>query len=191
VGGGGRSTSWAQPGREWLGVRRWTAGHLGPSASGGPTGLVTSGGRLAHPRFSPLMEAATAIGRFFAQGAHGEAARRRGPALAGEGSPHLRGREDCHVAIWQWFAAVTANRRDPGDGQGRGQWSQTRTPRPAAAAMSVLGRLVLCTAVGAATEVATTRMALPLDPLPRVQRERPSGGGPLRSKLNCGQKCHP
>jgi hypothetical protein len=38
------------------------------------------------------MEAATAIGRFFAQGAHGEAARRRGPALAGEGSPHLRAR---------------------------------------------------------------------------------------------------
>ena len=75
----------------------------------------------------------------------------------------------------------------------RGQWSLTRPLRPAAAAAtSVLGRLVLCTAVGAATEVATTRMALPLDPLPRVQRERPSGGGPLRSKLNCGrQKCHP
>ena len=72
-----------------------------------------------------------------------------------------------------------------------GQWSLTRPPHPAAAATSVLGRLVLCTAVGAATEVATTRMALPLDSLPRVQRERPSGGGPLWSKLNCGQKCHP
>jgi hypothetical protein len=69
-----------------------------------------------------------------------------------------------------------------------GQWSLTR---PAAAATSVLDRLVLCTAMGAATEVATTRMALPLDSLPRVQRERPSGGVPLRSQLDCGQKCHP
>ncbi len=55
--------------------------------------MVTSGGRLAHPRFLPLMEAATAIGRYFSQGAHGEAARRLGPALAGEEPLHLSRRK--------------------------------------------------------------------------------------------------
>ncbi len=56
-------------------------------------------------------------------------------------------------------------------------------PRPAAAATLVLGSMVLCTVVGAATEVATTRMAFPLDPLPRVQQERQSGDNPLLSQL--------
>ncbi len=61
-----------------------------------------------------------------------------------------------------------------------GQWSLTRPPHPAAAATSVLGRLVLCTAVGAATEVATTRMALPLDSLPRAAAWR---SPPVKAQL--------
>ena len=59
--------------------RQWWADRLGDEL-----------GWLAHPRFFPPMDAATAIRRFFAQGAHGEAARRRGPALAGGGLSHFR-----------------------------------------------------------------------------------------------------
>ena len=47
-------------------------------------------GWLAHPRFSLLWMRLRSLGGFFAQGAHGEAARRRGPALAGGGPPHFR-----------------------------------------------------------------------------------------------------
>jgi hypothetical protein len=68
---------------------RWIEGHLRPNDSGGQRGSVMSGGRLEHPRFSPLTDAATAIRSFFAQVAHGEAVRRRCPALAGGGLPHF------------------------------------------------------------------------------------------------------
>jgi hypothetical protein len=64
---------------------------LGPSASGGLPGLVTSGGRLVHPRFLPFKRLRQ-LGVVFAQGVHCEAARRLGPALSGEGSLHFSGR---------------------------------------------------------------------------------------------------
>ncbi len=80
---------------------------------------LTIGGQREHPKFLPLMETAMAIGRFFAQGVHSEAARKLGPALAGEGSQHLWGK----IAMTPFGngSAVTADQLDPGDGQGRGQ----------------------------------------------------------------------
>ena len=47
TGGEGASPAMQPDGRAGVG-----RGHLRPSAKGGPTGLVTSGGRLARPRFS-------------------------------------------------------------------------------------------------------------------------------------------
>ena len=47
------------------------------------TGVATNGKKLVLPRSLLPMDAATVIGRFLAPGAPPEAARRRGPALAG------------------------------------------------------------------------------------------------------------
>ncbi len=59
----------------------WIVGYLRPSASGGPTGSMTSG-LAGAPKVFPLMDAATVIRRF--------SPRVRGPALAGGGPPHFR-----------------------------------------------------------------------------------------------------
>ncbi len=50
----------------------WIEGHLRPWWA---DRLGDEGGRLAHPRFYPPMDEATAIRRFCAQGAHSDAAR--------------------------------------------------------------------------------------------------------------------
>ena len=74
--------------------RMWIEGHLRLSASGGPTNSVTSGSRLAHPRFLVtvylLWKRLRSLEGLFAQGAHSKAAKRRGLAPAGGGLPHFR-----------------------------------------------------------------------------------------------------
>ena len=79
----------------------WIVGHLWPSASGGSTGLVTSGSRLAHPRFFHPMVAATAIGRFFRPGCARRGCEEAWPSSRRRRTSALPLKEGCHVAIWQ------------------------------------------------------------------------------------------
>ena len=67
---------------------------------------MTSGPRLAHPRFFPLMDAATTIRRFLTQGAIGEAMRPRSRRRWMTAALPLK--EDRQVVNWQLFAAVRA-----------------------------------------------------------------------------------
>jgi hypothetical protein len=57
------SSRTAAMGRFWGGKRTPGAAE-GLRASSGPNGSATSEGQLAHPRFYPLLDAATAIMRF-------------------------------------------------------------------------------------------------------------------------------
>ena len=83
--------------------------------------------------------------------------------------------------LWQWFAAVIANRRDPGGGgEGRGPVHNPPPPPPAAAvaATSALGLMVLCrvvAAAAAAVAVAAATLRSLSDPRPRVQWGRTFG----------------
>jgi hypothetical protein len=107
-------------------------------------------------------------------------------------TPALPLEEDRHVAT---LAMVCCSHCEPaggpgGGGVGRGNGAYHPPPPPPSRRCWAL--LVLCRVVAAAaTAEAATMTRAHSDPLPRVPRGRPSGDVPLRSKLNCGQNCHP
>lgn len=98
----------------------WIEGHLRLSASGGPTGLATSGVGWRTQGFSLLWMRLRPLGGFSPRV---RTARLRGGVAqllpVEDSCTSLK--EGCHVAIWQRFAAVTVNRQGPGGGGvGRG-----------------------------------------------------------------------
>jgi hypothetical protein len=138
IGGGGQvyleDAAWSLSGSRTVAMgrsRMWIEGHLRLSASGGPTNSVTSGCRLAYPRFSPLMEAATVIKRIFRPGCARRGCEEAWPCSRRRRTPAPQLKEDCQVVMWQLFAGVTCKQRDPGGGgEGRRACSTTSPPQP-------------------------------------------------------------
>jgi hypothetical protein len=127
IGGGGQvyleDAAWSLSGSRTVAMgrsRMWIEGHLRLSASGGSTNSVTSGSRLAYPRFLPLMEAAAVIRRIFRPGCARRGCEEAWPCSRRRRTPALPLKEDCQVAVVCWSHLQTAGSRRWRRGKGAG-----------------------------------------------------------------------
>ena len=173
--------------------RMWIEGHLRLSASGGLTGSVTRGSRLAHPRFLRPMEAATVIRRMFSprvrtarlRGGKAQLSPEEDSRTSAEGG--LPGR---HVAIVCCSHLQTGGIQEVEEREG----GPVQPPPPAAAvaATSVQGLIGPVPGRGGGGGGGGGRCgfggggAFPLRPRPRIQWGRPLGRRPAPGGLGWG-----